>query len=217
MKTKAMEADNISNQHIRLCNRSIYYEHKLFASQENPKLYCDFKQTFQITICDFTVFTDEKFLHKFTFCDGEIQLSDISNIIFLELPKIKKLLNSPVENLTAEEQWAVFIEFFGNKNFYTKLSEFENKEEFKMANNILSNISKNDEERFAYMSYLKFQSDLEHNQNAAREEGEARGLAMGLAKGKAEAAKNFLKMGLSIEQVAKGTGLSVEEISKLSS
>ena len=49
------------------------------------------------------------------------------------------------------------------------------------------------------------------------------GLAEGLEKGKEEkknkkaieTAKNFLKMGLSIEQVAKGTGLSIEEIKLL--
>ncbi|MDR0918184.1 MAG: PD-(D/E)XK nuclease family transposase [Oscillospiraceae bacterium] len=85
MQTKAMETDNISNQHINLCNRTIFYEHKLFASQESPKLYCDFKQTFQITICDFTVFPDEKFLHRFRYYDEGLLLSDISNIIFLEL------------------------------------------------------------------------------------------------------------------------------------
>ena len=43
--------------------------------------------------------------------------------------------------------------------------------------------------------------------------GEAVGLAKGLAK-LVQSAKNFLAMGLSLEQVSQGTGLSVEEIQK---
>lgn len=43
--------------------------------------------------------------------------------------------------------------------------------------------------------------------------GEAVGLAKGLAK-LVQSAKNFLAMGLSLEQVSQGTGLSVEEIRK---
>ena len=57
----------------------------------------------------------------------------------------------------------------------------------------------------------------------AREEGiaigEERGISIGLSQGaqqaKLETARKFLAMGLSIEQVADGTGLSVEEIEKL--
>lgn len=50
-----------------------------------------------------------------------------------------------------------------------------------------------------------------------REEGRSEGEEIGLAKGLAkliQSAKNFLAMGLSLEQVSQGTGLSVEEIQK---
>jgi len=39
----------------------------------------------------------------------------------------------------------------------------------------------------------------------------------GIEKGKIEVARNFLKMGLSVEQVATGTGLTIEEVRKLKS
>nr|WP_294428886.1 hypothetical protein [uncultured Treponema sp.] len=51
-------------------------------------------------------------------------------------------------------------------------------------------------------------------------EGEARGRAAGLAEGKREmaleTARRFLQMGLPVEQIAQGVGLSVEEIKRLS-
>ena len=46
-----------------------------------------------------------------------------------------------------------------------------------------------------------------------RAEGESVGLAKGFAK-LVQSAKNFLAMGLSVEQVSKGTGLSIAEIQK---
>ena len=50
-------------------------------------------------------------------------------------------------------------------------------------------------------------------------QGIAQGLQQGISQGvqqKAiETAKNFISMGLSIEQVAQGTGLSIEEIQAL--
>ena len=49
--------------------------------------------------------------------------------------------------------------------------------------------------------------------------GEERGISIGLSQGAhqkaVETAKKFLAMGLSVEQVADGTGLSPEEIEKL--
>ena len=49
--------------------------------------------------------------------------------------------------------------------------------------------------------------------------GEERGISIGLSQGaqqaKLETAKKFLAMGLSVEQIANGTGLSIEEIEKL--
>ena len=51
------------------------------------------------------------------------------------------------------------------------------------------------------------------------ERGRSEGISLGITQGayqKAiETAKKFLAMGLSVEQVADGTGLSVEEIEKL--
>ena len=50
-------------------------------------------------------------------------------------------------------------------------------------------------------------------------EGVSDGISQGIAQGEhlkaIETAKKFLTMGISIEQVAQGTGLSVDEIQKL--
>ena len=52
-----------------------------------------------------------------------------------------------------------------------------------------------------------------------RELGKAEGIAEGIAEGAhnnaVENARNFLKMGLTVEQVAKGTGLPASEVQEL--
>ena len=46
-------------------------------------------------------------------------------------------------------------------------------------------------------------------------EGEARGKFLGLAEGKRETARNLRSMGLSIENISKATGLTVQEVEQL--
>jgi len=87
----------------------------------------------------------------------------------------------------------------------------------------------------SYEASLKHKRDAESVFNSAKKSGEAlghaKGLAEGLAEGKAkglaeglavgerkkalETAKAFKEMGLPIADIAKGTGLYVEEVQKL--
>jgi predicted transposase/invertase (TIGR01784 family) len=95
------------------------------------------------------------------------------------------------------------------------------------------------EELNRYEARVKYERDLKYwkkciqeqirneIQEECREEGiaigEERGISIGLSQGitqgahqkAVETAKKFLAMGLSVEQVADGTGLSIEEIEKL--
>ena len=47
-------------------------------------------------------------------------------------------------------------------------------------------------------------------------EGYCEGLSDGISQAKIETAKNLLTMKLSVEQVAQGTGLSIEEVNLIS-
>ncbi|MNK39573.1 hypothetical protein D3C87_581870 [compost metagenome] len=75
-----------------------------------------------------------------------------------------------------------------------------------------------EEELMSYEASLKHKRDAESVFNSAKKSGEALGLAKGLAEGERkkalETAKAFKEIGLPIADIAKGTGLSVEEIEK---
>lgn len=67
-----------------------------------------------------------------------------------------------------------------------------------------------------YMSWALAEFDARKEGIAIGEKrGFSRGEACGFNMAKIETAKNFLKMGLTIEQVANGTGLSIETITEL--
>ena len=66
------------------------------------------------------------------------------------------------------------------------------------------------EERYDNPAYR----DIKNSIDTAKEEGRKEGRE-GVAKEKLATAKRLLGMGLTQEQVAKGTGLSIEEIERL--
>ena len=67
------------------------------------------------------------------------------------------------------------------------------------------------EERYENPAYR----DIKNSIDTAKEEGRKEGREEGVAKEKLATAKRLLGMGLTQEQVAKGTGLSIEEIERL--
>lgn len=69
------------------------------------------------------------------------------------------------------------------------------------------------------MTERDYQHDMYYSREEGRAEGRAEGIVEGKAEGKAEAnsqtARNLKDLGVSVDVIAKATGLSVEEIEKL--
>jgi predicted transposase/invertase (TIGR01784 family) len=177
-------------------------------------------------VCGFNVFGDDKFIHRFHYADGEVILSDITCIIYVELPKIKSMVEKPFDQMTQEERWAIMIEYANDKNFSAKISDFKSKEEFDMAMNILSAVSNSELERMEYISHQKYLMDQSHNkyitqwikekaQEEGRQEGLQKGMEKGIKIGLLQTAKNLFAANMPIEEVSKYTGLSVDELKDL--
>lgn len=66
-----------------------------------------------------------------------------------------------------------------------------------------------------YEDSLKAYRDIKNSIDTAKEEGREEGRVEGIAKEKLVTAKRLLGMGLTQEQVAKGTDLSIEDIERL--
>ncbi|MDR3191879.1 MAG: Rpn family recombination-promoting nuclease/putative transposase, partial [Treponema sp.] len=95
----------------------------------------------------------------------------------------------------------------------------------------MGDISRDKEALRAYQMREMALSDWTSGLNHAREEGVREGIEKGMEKGiekgmrkgiqegkqegKQEVARNLKKIGIPVEQIARGTGLSIEEIAKL--
>jgi predicted transposase/invertase (TIGR01784 family) len=218
MQAHRMPRDNSANEHKNLRVRSLYYMGKLFSGQRE-EIYSDMNKAIQIMICDFPVFEDDRFIHKFYYKDTEIILSDYCSIIYVELPKIKKSLSKPVDEMTDDERWAVFIEFANENKFKEKAVEFEAREEFKEAMESLSRVTQSDRDYNYYMSRLKYEMDTAQERHDLMEEGVELGMKKGIQIGANTAliktAMRLLNLGFSPEMASQAVELPLADIEAL--
>jgi predicted transposase/invertase (TIGR01784 family) len=195
-----------------------FHAGKLFTGQEirgKDKTYDDLKQAYQVAIlANERFFGDDIPLHTFEYYDPEhkVPLNGRSRIITLELSKLGKVVEKPVKDMTSPELWGVFFQYLQDKSKRDIINEIlELEEGIAMASEVLMTISRDDVERARLMSELKYELDTQSRLVNA----ERKGLAKGHAEGKLEIARNLKKMGLSVSQIAEGTGLATETIEQL--
>ncbi|MDR2053841.1 MAG: Rpn family recombination-promoting nuclease/putative transposase [Treponema sp.] len=203
---------------------------KLFTGQDirgSDKTYDDLKAAYQIAIlAKGRFFSDESFLHSFEYYDPErsASLEGRSRIITVELSKAEGSAEKPVGEMAAAELWAVYFRYLTDKGKRKKINEIIAREEgIAMASEVLITISKDEAERARLMSEYKYVVDTQSKVVQAKREGRREGLEKGMQKGiqkgiqkrNLEIARNLKKLGVPVEQIAQGTGLSPDEIAGL--
>ena len=143
---------------------------------------------------------------------GEV-LTDLAEIHFIELPKLK------IEDINTEDllnDWLLFIENPESEAIEmlkTKIKEIGS------AKKVLEVLSLDKEARLVYESRQKALKDKISAINTAekrgREEGIAEGIKEGIEKEKFNIALNMLENGMSVEVVEKITGLSRTRVNEI--
>ena len=164
----------------------------------------------------------KKYLTRVKLKDDENRdFSENLNFIFLEMPKFTKDENHLDSFL---DKWLYVI-----KNLYKLQNQPAALTEgiFRKLFEVAEIASYKQEDRTNYEESLKNLWDLNNCLDAAERKGHVEGKEEGLAEGRAEGeaigankekienARNFKKLGVSIETISQATGLSVEEIEKL--
>ena len=112
--------------------------------------------------------------------------------------------------------WCILMSTEDLITFKRKAEEIMSKEEADKLTSRVEELS-DDKENIALYTKLTndemvFNTRLMNASEEAEERGHERGIEQGSKEKALEIAKNFLKMGLTDEQIANGTGLSIEEI-----
>jgi predicted transposase/invertase (TIGR01784 family) len=169
-----------------------------------------------INIVDFELLKSNKRVHNsFVFKEketGEV-LTDLAEIHFIELPKLK------IEDINTEDllnDWLLFIENPESEAIEmlkTKIKEIGS------AKKVLEVLSLDKEARLVYESRQKALKDKISAINTAekrgREEGIKEGIEQGMKEGIYLVAKNLLSLGSTVDVVCKATGLKPKEVEEI--
>ena len=142
---------------------------------------------------------------------------DKLTLIFLEMPLFKKTID---ELETRFDKWLYVLK---NLHRLDRVPEALREKTFEKFFEIAEIAHLTQAERTQYEDGLKNTLDINNMIRSSRkwgvEEGQvigrAEGEKMGMEKGKMETAKNLLAMGMKVEDIARATGLSIEEINRL--
>ena len=153
-------------------------------------------------------------------------LTDVLEIHFLDLQAAKRAKGEETQDSKRSRliNWLKFIETNDRKEraMLAKTSSI-----LQMLNEKVDILTLSPVEKKLYESRMKLKSDIatisENQFNAGWQEGKLEGKSLGLAEGEArgsrqkalETAKNLLQFGLSVENIAKATGLSQEDVREL--
>ena len=157
-------------------------------------------------------------------------LTDVLDVHFLDLQAAKK---AKEEGKTAGKQGQLinWLRFIGATDKEERAMIATKSRVLQMLNEKIDVLTLSPTERKLYESRMKLKSDIttisetqfsagvERGKSLGLAEGEARGKSLGLAEGSRqkalETAHNLLVIGLSIENIAKATGLTVQEVETL--
>ena len=208
-----------------MIKRSLYYWSKMYEGQlTKGQDYDTLSRTICINILDFKYLKNDNFHNCYRLKEKNTneELTDVMELHFIEIPKLRKLENS--EDISDMlEAWITFIER-PTSELIDKLEM--SSDEIKEAKEELLRLSGNDKERERYEK--RFESLLEQNSLLANAErkGLEKGLQKGIEKGKKEGlkegakqekiliSKNLLDV-LDDETISNKTGLSLKEIKEL--
>lgn len=210
-----------------MVNRSIYYWSKIYSDQILKGMpYASLKPTIVINILNFNLISKTELFHTtyHLYEDEEkFRIDDVMELHFIEIPKLlthwKEDRLDPWNDVLV--RWLLLLGMVDQREqtyyveIYKELEAIAMKDEhLQDAFASWSEISVEPEGLLAYRARLKevldeesFLKEAELREEAAREEG--------IQKNKEDNARNFLAMGVEVEAVAQGTGLSVEQVQKI--
>ncbi len=202
--------------------RALYYWAKLYTEQlKATEDYSTLSKAIGIHILNFiSIPFVEKYHNVFHITEkesGVLYFKDLE----LHTIELKKFTDNSTDIIAKVkntlDMWVAFLTRHDLLKEDNLPQVFDNS--LKKAINVLDVMNFSDDEREAYEGHLKWlrieANTLKKAEAEGRAEGREEGRAEGLEEGKLAIARNLLSEGLSIELIAKTTGLTKEEIKKL--
>ena len=215
-------------------NRALYYGAKLTAnSVSEGDSYKDMKMSYQVMIVDYKEFrdkNDDDFYTEFVMYSKkkEIVLSECEKIIFIELPKLKKLINSNFDELSPLQFWSILLKYNNDEKIREKLHSIAKfQEDNNMADKTLDQICASRKAWAINLSLeggkIDYNTNIDYAERMGLRKGLRKGMKKGLEKGlkqgehkhAVETARRMMKKNYKYDDIAEMTGLTIDEIKEL--
>ena len=212
-KTSNKEVINIEIQlknEYNMIQRSLYYWSKLYEEQiGDGDRYDKLCRTVCINILDFKYLKNDRFHNGYRLKEIETneELTDIQEIHFIEIPKLKKLDSEEVV-VDMLEAWVEFLR--DPESEVVRKLEMTNSE-IREAKDTLYKLSRDEKERELYFLREKSIKD----EISALANAEEKGIEKDIQQEKIDTVLRLNSIGLDIEQISKGTDIDLEEVKKI--
>ncbi len=196
-----------------MIERSLFYWGRLFSGQlQSGNPYQKLERTVCINLLSFDLLDTAEYHSCYVLKERERneQLSDLLEIHFIELDKIKDIQDAG-EIKTQLEAWLEFIKHPESQVSYELAHQHETIRE---AKDELLVLSCNEKYRLYYEARLKALLDETSRLQTARDEGIEQGIEQGKMQRDLEIAKNLLDI-LDDETISRKTGLPVDLVHQL--
>ena len=201
--------------------RAEYYcAHLLNHHVPKGEKWAKVPKVYQISVVNFIREKDcekEVYHYKFRTEEGFV-LHDRQNIFFIELPKVKKLVSKildkslSIKDLTTTQKWCIFFLYASKEEYLWLVKQIAMEEKGIMC--VVEVLDKISQDEIIWKQQFD-ELMIENDRLTMIDFYYTKGEKEGIEKGKMETATKFLNMGLSVEQVAEGTGLSLETVKSL--
>ena len=175
----------------------------------------ELKAVYTIAILDFVFEEDKSEKQKFRY---DVKLTDIETkkvfyekltFIYLEMPKFNKSLD---ELDTRFDKWLYVLK---NLNRLVRVPDKLREKIFDQLFETAEIAKFTPEQVQSYEDSLKYYRDIKNSLDSAKEEGKEEGRIEGKIEEKRAIAKNLLKENIDLHLIAQATGLTIEEIERL--
>lgn len=216
----------LNNNHD-LLKRSLYYWSKLYASQLKKGMpYSSLHKTITINLLNFVMFKDYEAFHttgKLWNMQQEQLLSDDIEIHVVEIPKLLQQWREEKVNPWEDSfvRWLLLLPANEDEHLTHTLEAIAMNQDpiLQKAMDKWEHMSQDASFRQAYEAREKILMDeaagIAHALNKGREQGLQEGLQEGKLAERIQLVRGMHKNGMPIEDIAKFTGLSIEEIREL--
>ena len=205
---------------MQVARQRFFYERSLFYStfgiqqqvEKSSSMDYGFPPVYFVGFMDFSLHEgSDRVLYRYSLREKETgeEMTGSLQFVFLELTNCRKAL-TPEATLLDNLCYALH-----NMEHLTDRPEELKEEIFKRLFKTAEIATFTPEERIKYENDMTTERDIQNYISYAREKGLEEGMEKGREEGRVEAARNMLADEISIDLVAKYTGLSIEQVKEL--